>query len=65
MPTNSSLGLLAGVVVILAFFALLGYVVTVLRAAPGLPRVLVALGVLFGALPAVVYALFQALGGGA
>jgi hypothetical protein len=50
--------LTAGVVVTLALFVLIGFVVWVLRAAPRLPAVITAIAVLLGALPAVISALF-------
>jgi hypothetical protein len=50
--------LAAGVVVTLALFALIGFVVWVLRTAPRLPSVIIAITVLVGALPAVISALF-------
>ncbi|MCT2593902.1 hypothetical protein LHJ74_29020 [Streptomyces sp. N2-109] len=52
--------LIAGVVVTLAFFLLVAYLVRVLRANPRLPTVIVALGVFVGALPAILYALYHA-----
>ncbi|MEO3753183.1 hypothetical protein [Streptomyces sp. B6B3] len=52
--------LIAGVVVTLAFFALVAYIVKVLQSTNVLPRVLIALGTLFGVLPAILYALYQA-----
>ena len=48
----------AGVVVALAFFVLVAYVVTVLRRSQRPARVLAAVAVLVWALPAVLYALY-------
>lgn len=50
--------LTAGVVVTLALFILIGFVVWVLRSTPRLPAVITAIAVLLGALPAVISALF-------
>lgn len=50
--------LTAGVVVTLALFVLIGFVVWVLRSTPRLPAVITAIAVLLGALPAVISALF-------
>ncbi|MEU5990420.1 hypothetical protein ABZ806_15745 [Spirillospora sp. NPDC047418] len=50
--------LTAGVVVILALFVLVGFVVWVLRSTPRLPAVITAIAVLLGAVPAVISALF-------
>lgn len=47
----------AGVIVALAFFVLVAYVVTVLRAHRRLAAVIGAIAVLVGALPAILYAL--------
>ena len=47
----------AGVIVALAFFVLIAYVVTVLRANRRLAAVIGAIAVLAGALPAILYAL--------
>lgn len=52
--------LFAGVVVALAYFLLVGYVAGVLRSNRRLPAVIAALGGLVGALPAILYALYQA-----
>ncbi|MEU1789772.1 hypothetical protein ABZ553_28680 [Streptomyces sparsogenes] len=54
--------LLAGVVVVLAFFVLVGYLARVLRAARRLPGVIGALGVFVGVLPAIPYALYRVVG---
>ncbi|MFI0819313.1 hypothetical protein ACH4TX_22950 [Streptomyces sp. NPDC021098] len=54
--------LLAGVVVILAFFVLVGYLARVLRAARRLPGVIIALGTLVGVLPAILYAMYHVVG---
>jgi hypothetical protein len=60
MQGGLSQWLIAGVVVTLAFFVLVAYVVRVLSTSHRLPRVIIALGVLVGALPAVLYALYYA-----
>jgi hypothetical protein len=52
----------AGVIVALAFFALVAYVVTVLRGHPRLAAVVAAVTGLVGALPAVLYALYALSG---
>ncbi|MCD9140855.1 hypothetical protein [Streptomyces albireticuli] len=49
---------LAGVVVALAFFVLVGYLARVLRATRRLPVVIAAIGGLIAALPGVLYALY-------
>jgi hypothetical protein len=59
---DSLVWLLAGVVVILAFFVLVGYVARVLRSAQRLPGVISALGVFVGVLPAILYALYRVVG---
>ena len=48
----------AGVIVALAFFVLIAYVVTVLRANQKLAVIIAAIAGLVGSLPAVLYALF-------
>jgi uncharacterized protein YoxC len=48
---------LAGVIVALAFFVLVAYVVTVLRGSQKLAAVVAAVTALVGALPAILYAL--------
>jgi hypothetical protein len=48
----------AGVIVALAFFALIAYVVTVLRASQKLAVIVAAVATLAGALPAILYALY-------
>lgn len=53
--------LLAGVVVTLAYFVLVGYLVRSLRSNNRLPVVIAAVTGLVGALPAVLYALYSAL----
>lgn len=53
--------LLAGVVVTLAYFVLVGYLVRSLRTNNRLPAVIAAVTGLVGALPAVLYALYSAL----
>jgi len=47
----------AGVIVALAFFVLIAYVVTVLRARQKLAGIIAAVATLAGALPAILYAL--------
>ncbi|NEB37280.1 hypothetical protein [Streptomyces sp. SID14515] len=59
--TGSSTGLLAGVVISLAYFALVGHLVKALRTTHRLPTVIVAVSGLVGALPAILYALYRAL----
>jgi predicted Co/Zn/Cd cation transporter (cation efflux family) len=46
-----------GVIVALAFFALIAYVVTVLRASQKLALIVAAVATLAGVLPAILYAL--------
>ncbi|MFP8903273.1 hypothetical protein [Streptomyces atacamensis] len=58
MQGDPSAGLMAGVVVTLAFFLLIAYLVKVLHTDRRLPRVIIALGGLVGALPAILYALY-------
>lgn len=65
MHGTSSEWLLAGVLVTLAFFALVAYVVKTLQPTRALPRALLALGTLFGALPAILYALYHSATSGA
>ena len=48
----------AGVIVTLAFFALIAYVVTVLRASQKLAVVIASITALAGALPAILLALY-------
>lgn len=48
----------AGVIVALAFFALIAYVVTVLRASQKLAATIAAITALAGALPVILYALY-------
>jgi hypothetical protein len=48
----------AGAVVALAFFALIGYVVTVLRATTRPAAVITSIAALAAALPAILYALY-------
>ncbi|MBD3008317.1 MULTISPECIES: hypothetical protein [Streptomyces] len=62
MYPDSLAWLLAGVVVILAFFALVGYVARVLRATRRLPAVIIALGTLIGVLPTILYAMYHVAG---
>ncbi|MFE4334290.1 hypothetical protein ACFRQM_34225 [Streptomyces sp. NPDC056831] len=59
--TNSSMGLLAGVIISLAYFALVGNLLKSLHATHRLPTVIVAVSGLIGALPAILYALYRAL----
>jgi hypothetical protein len=49
---------IAGVIVALAFFVLIAYVVTVLRATRKLAGIIAAVATLAGALPAILYALY-------
>ncbi|MEV6727630.1 hypothetical protein [Streptomyces sp. NPDC051364] len=58
--TTSSVALLAGVIVTLAYFALVGYLVRSLRSTRRLPAVILAVSGLVGALPAILYALYRA-----
>jgi hypothetical protein len=51
---------MAGVIVALAFFVLVGYLVTVLRGSQKLATIIAAVAALIGALPAVLYALYTA-----
>ncbi|MFD8335159.1 hypothetical protein ACFV42_21205 [Streptomyces solisilvae] len=62
MYSSSWVWLLAGVVVTLAFFVLVGYVARVLRATRRLPGVIIALGTLVGVLPTILYAMYRAAG---
>jgi hypothetical protein len=48
----------AGVIVALAFFVLIAYVVTVLRARQKLAAIIAAVAGLVGVLPAILYALY-------
>jgi hypothetical protein len=48
----------AGVIVALAFFVLVAYIVTVLRGSQKLAPIIAAIAALVGALPAVLYALY-------
>jgi hypothetical protein len=48
----------AGVIVALAFFVLIAYVVTVLRANQKLAVIIAAIAALVGSLPAILYALY-------
>ena len=57
MPAENVLSW-AGVVVALAFFALIAYVVTMLRSRQGLAAVIASLATLAGTLPAILYALY-------
>ncbi|MFE6689093.1 hypothetical protein ACFVFQ_21810 [Streptomyces sp. NPDC057743] len=52
---------LAGVVVALAYFVLVGYLAKTLRSTRRLPVVIAAITGLVGALPAILYALYYAL----
>ncbi|MER5772580.1 hypothetical protein [Streptomyces sp. NPDC001985] len=60
--TSSSMGLAAGVVVILAYFTLVAHLTNTLRQNHRLPVVIGALAGLLGVLPAILYALNFALG---
>jgi hypothetical protein len=51
---------LAGVIVTLAFFVLVAYVVTMLRGRQKLAATVAAVATLVGVLPAILYALFGA-----
>ena len=53
--------LMAGVVVTLAYFVLVGYLVRSLRSNKRLPVAIAAVTGLVGTLPAVLYALYSAL----
>lgn len=53
--------LIAGVVVTLAYFVLVGYLVRSLRSNKRLPVAIAAVTGLVGALPAVLYSLYSAL----
>ncbi|MFF7438837.1 hypothetical protein [Streptomyces sp. NPDC008122] len=59
--TSSTAGLLAGVIISLAYFALVAHLVKSLRSMHRLPTVIVAVSGLIGALPAILYALYRAL----
>jgi hypothetical protein len=48
----------AGVIVALAFFTLIAYVVTVLRASQKLAVIVASVATLAGVLPAILYALY-------
>ncbi|MCX4867359.1 hypothetical protein OHU11_30450 [Streptomyces sp. NBC_00257] len=52
----------AGVVVTLAYFVLVGYLIRSLRTNKRLPSVIAAVTGLVGALPVVLYALYAVLG---
>ncbi|SHM59693.1 hypothetical protein SAMN05216268_112112 [Streptomyces yunnanensis] len=58
---SSSVWLTAGVIVTLAYFVLIGYLAKALRSTQRLPVVIAAMTGLIGALPAILYALYQAL----
>ena len=58
--SSPSMWLLAGVLVTLAYFVLVGYLARALRATQRLPMVIVSVAGLVGALPAVLYALYYA-----
>jgi hypothetical protein len=58
MQQQSAL-IVAGVVVTLAFFALIAYVVGALRATKGLASVITAIAALVAAFPAILYALYR------
>lgn len=59
--TSPSMWLLAGVVVTLAYFVLVGYLARALRTTQRLPVVIASMAGLVGALPAVLYALYYAV----
>ncbi|MFD0352117.1 hypothetical protein ACFVHW_00010 [Streptomyces sp. NPDC127110] len=59
--TTSSVGLVAGVIITLAYFVLVGYVVRSLRGTRRVPTVILAVSGMVGALPAILYALYRAL----
>ncbi|MFD9870044.1 hypothetical protein ACFXI8_15875 [Streptomyces niveus] len=59
--TSSSIGLLAGVIISLAYFALVGHLVKTLRTTHRLPTVIAAVSGLIGVLPAILYALYRTL----
>ncbi|GCD46587.1 hypothetical protein [Streptomyces paromomycinus] len=61
MHSGDWMWLAAGVVVTLAFFGLVAYLVRELKSTRRLPAVLAAVAVLIGALPAVLYALYHVL----
>ena len=61
MQSISPPALLTGVIVTLAYFVLVGYVIRSLRSNKRLPVVIAAVTGLMGALPAVLYALYSAL----
>lgn len=58
---SPSVWLAAGVVVTLAYFVLIGYLAKALRSTQRLPVVIAAMTGLIGPLPAILYALYQAL----
>ncbi|KOG42233.1 hypothetical protein [Streptomyces decoyicus] len=58
---SPSVWLTAGVIVTLAYFVLIGYLAKALRTTQRLPVVIAAMTGLIGALPAILYALYQAL----
>ncbi|MEK2476239.1 hypothetical protein [Streptomyces noursei] len=58
---SPSVWLTAGVIVTLAYFVLIGYLAKALRSTQRLPVVIAAMTGLIGALPAILYALYQAL----
>lgn len=55
---DPSMWLLAGVVVTLAYFVLVGYLARALRSTQRLPVVIASIAGLVGTLPAVLYALY-------
>ncbi|MFJ9677147.1 hypothetical protein ACIRP2_03700 [Streptomyces sp. NPDC101194] len=61
MQPISPPALWAGVVVTLAYFVLVGYLIRSLRSNKRLPSVIAAVTGLVGALPVVLYALYAAL----
>jgi hypothetical protein len=58
MPPNDPALIMAGVMITLAFFALIGFIVWTLRHTTRLPAVIAALSTLIAVLPAVLYALY-------
>jgi uncharacterized protein with PQ loop repeat len=55
--TSSSIGLLAGVTISLAYFVLVGYLARSLRTTHRLPVVIGAISGMLGALPAILYSM--------
>ncbi|GGO99279.1 hypothetical protein [Wenjunlia tyrosinilytica] len=61
MEQQRSTLLMAGVVVALAFFVLVGFLARTLRAKRGLPVTIVAIGSLIGTLPPILLAIYEVL----